>query len=53
MNSIDQYDFYLPEELIAQSPADKRDHSRLLAVNLENNTYEDKHFYDIINYLKP
>ena len=53
MNSIDQYDFYLPEELIAQSPADKRDHSRLLAVNLENKTYEDKHFYDIINYLKP
>ena len=50
---INLFDFELPEELIAQTPADVRDHSRLLAVNLANNTYEDKHFYDILDYLKP
>ena len=50
---INLFDFYLPEELIAQRPVDKRDESRLLAVNLSNHTYEDKHFFDIINYLNP
>lgn len=50
---INLFDFYLPEELIAQRPTDKRDESRLLAVNLDNHTYEDKHFFDIIDYLKP
>jgi len=46
-------DFYLPEELIAQKPSDKRDHSRLLAINKDAKTYEDRHFYDIIEYLRP
>ena len=50
---INLFDFYLPEELIAQKPVEKRDESRLLAVNLKNHTYEDKHFYDILDYLKP
>ena len=50
---INLFDFYLPEELIAQKPVEKRDESRLLAVNLKNHTYEDKHFYDIFDYLKP
>ena len=50
---INLFDFYLPEELIAQRPTDKRDQSRLLAVNLSDKTYEDKHFYEIIDYLKP
>ncbi len=50
---INLFDFYLPEELIAQKPVQKRDESRLLAVNLKNHTYEDKHFFDITNYLKP
>ena len=45
--NINLFDYYLPEELIAQSPSEKRDHSRLLAVNRETHTYEDKHFYDI------
>ena len=49
--NINLFDYYLPEELIAQSPSEKRDHSRLLAVNRETHTYEDKHFYDIIDYL--
>ena len=44
--------FYdLPEELIAQSPAEKRDFSRLMVLNRENGSIEHKHFYDIIDYL--
>ena len=51
--NIDLFDFYLPEELIAQKPSEKRDHSRLLAINYGSKTYEDKNFYDILDYLKP
>ena len=50
---INLFDFYLPEELIAQRPVDKRDESRLLAVNLSEHKYEDRHFFDILGYLKP
>jgi S-adenosylmethionine:tRNA ribosyltransferase-isomerase len=48
---IELFDFNLPEELIAQSPAEKRDCSRLLVVNRANHEIEDKHFYDIVDYL--
>ena len=51
--NINLFDFYLPEELIAQKPVQNRDESRLLAVNLSNHTYEDKHFFDILDYLNP
>ena len=51
--NIDLFDFYLPEELIAQKPCDKRDHSRLLAINYGNKTYEDRNFFNIVEYLKP
>lgn len=51
--NINLFDFYLPEELIAQKPSDKRECSRLLAINYQNKTYEDKHFYDVLDYLKP
>lgn len=51
--NINLFDFNLPEELIAQKPSDKRDYSRLLAINKKNQTYEDKIFKDIIDYLKP
>ena len=51
--NINLFDFYLPEELIAQRPSDKRDHSRLLLINKDNHTYEDKMFYNIIDYLRP
>ena len=47
----DDFDYYLPEELIAQTPLEKRDNSRLLVLDKESGKYEDKHFYDIINYL--
>ncbi|MBR2506081.1 MAG: tRNA preQ1(34) S-adenosylmethionine ribosyltransferase-isomerase QueA [Bacilli bacterium] len=50
---INLFDFYLPEELIAQKPADKRDHSKLLAINKINHTYEDRNFFDILEYLRP
>ena len=49
---INLFDFYLPEELISQKPSDKRDSSRLLAINKKNHTYEDKHFYDVVDYFK-
>ena len=48
-------DFYydLPEEQIAQTPADKRDHSRLMVIDRQSGEIEHKHFYDIIDYLRP
>lgn len=48
---IDEFDYNLPEELIAQKPADKRDASRLLVVHRDSDTLEHKHFFDIIDYL--
>ena len=51
--NINLFDFELPEELIAQKPSDKRDHSRLLVIDKDNHTYEDKMFFNIIDYLKP
>lgn len=49
----DDFDYYLPEELIAQHPAEKRDHARLLVLDKETGKTEDKYFYDIIDYLDP
>ena len=47
------FDYYLPEELIAQHPAEKRDHSRLMVLDRVENTIEHKHFYDILDYINP
>lgn len=49
---IDEFDYHLPEELIAQKPAEKRDASRLLVVHRSDDSVEHKHFYDILDYLK-
>ena len=48
-------DFYydLPEALIAQTPAEKRDMSRLMVINRKTDQIEDRHFHDIVAYLKP
>lgn len=51
--NINLFDFELPEELIAQKPSEKRDHSRLLVINKFTKTYEDKMFFNIIDYLNP
>lgn len=46
--------FYeLPEELIAQHPAEKRDNSRLMVLDRKAGTIEHKHFYNIIDYINP
>ena len=47
----DDFFYDLPEELIAQSPAEKRDCSRLMVIDRESGNIEHKHFYDIIDYL--
>lgn len=48
---LSEFDFVLPEELIAQTPLEKRDTSRLMVLHRDTNTIEHKHFYDIIDYL--
>lgn len=50
---IELFNYHLPEELIAQRPSEKRDNSKLLVIDKTKQTYEDKHFFDIVNYLKP
>lgn len=45
------FDYYLPENLIAQSPLEKRDSSRLLVLDKETGEIEHKHFTDIVDYL--
>ena len=49
------HDFWydLPEELIAQTPLEQRDASRLLCLNRETGEVEHRHFFDILEYLKP
>ena len=53
---VSEFDYALPEELIAQTPAEKRDNSRMMhlvgaGVNGEDNIIEHKHFYDIVDLL--
>ena len=50
---LEEFDYNLPEELIAQVPIEKRDESRLMVVDREKRTIEDKVFKDIIDYLEP
>lgn len=49
--SLSDFDYHLPEELIAQSPAQPRDHARLLVYDRESGTITDDHFYNLRNYL--
>ena len=48
-------DFYydLPQELIAQTPLERRDSSRLMVLHRETGELEHRHFYDIVDYLQP
>ena len=50
---IEQFDYYLPEDLIAQTPLLNRDQSRLLVLGKNNGDIEHHHFKDIIDYLNP
>ena len=47
------FDYDLPEELIAQTPIEPRDASRLLVLNRKNGEITHKHFYDIVDFLMP
>ncbi len=49
--TVNDFDYQLPENLIAQTPLDRRDHSRLLVLHRNNGDIEHKHFYDIVDYL--
>ena len=50
---VTEFDYELPEELIAQIPIEKRDESRLMVLNKKEKTIEHKVFKDIIDYLEP
>lgn len=45
------FNFYLPEELIAQHPLEKRDYSRLMVLDKATGEIEHRHFYDVLEYL--
>ena len=49
----DDFDYYLDEGLIAQTPLEKRDDSRLMLVDKKTGFYKHERFFNIINYLKP
>ena len=53
MMKTSDFNFELPPELIAQTPIEKRDASRLLVLNKETGEVEHKHFYDLPSFLKP
>ena len=47
------FDYYLPEELIAQTPLEKRDESRLMCLDKETGELSHHHFYELPNFLNP
>lgn len=50
---VSEFDYDLPEELIAQEPLSPRDHSRLMVLHRDTKTWEHRHFYDLPSYLAP
>lgn len=50
---ITDFDYTLPEELIAQTPMEQRDGCRLMVLNRSEKTVEHRHFYDILDYVNP
>lgn len=51
--TVEEFNYNLPEELIAQTPLKNRDESRLMVLDKETGKIEHKHFKDIISYLEP
>ena len=49
---LEDFDYELPKELIAQTPAEQRDSCRLMVLDRKDGTIEHRHFYDIKDYLK-
>jgi len=50
---LSDFDYELPEELIAKYPIEKRDHSRLMVINRKDESIQHKHFYDLPDFLNP
>ncbi len=50
---LSEFDYELPEDLIAQLPADKRENSRMLVLNRGKHSISHKHFYDIVDLIEP
>ncbi len=53
MQSLHDYFYELPEELIAQTPTEKRDECRMLVLDRKTGSISHKHFYDVIDYINP
>lgn len=51
--NVSDFDYELPQELIAQQPSEKRDGCRLLVVHRDTGKIEHKHFYDVLDYINP
>ncbi len=49
----DDFDFFLPDERIAQSPIEPRDHSKLMVIDRNKKTIEHRQFFDLLSYLRP
>ena len=50
---LSDFMYELPEERIAQTPVEPRDHSRLMVIHRDTGKIEHRHFYDVIDYLNP
>lgn len=50
---VSDFDYHLPPELIAQTPLEPRDHSRLMILNRADGSIAHRHFFDIAEYLQP
>ena len=50
---VSDFNYELPKELIAQHPYDKRDEARLMVLDKNNQTIENRTFKDVIEYLEP
>jgi len=48
---LQEFDYELPKELIAQLPSEKRENSKMLVLNRQALSFEDRHFYDIVDFL--
>lgn len=51
--NVSEFDYFLPEEMIAQEPLDRRDHSRLMVLHLNEAALEHRNFMDLTDYLQP